>query len=147
MTVSPLQCIISVPSLLIHSERGIDVFVIDYRDKRPLNEQVADKLQTLILAGALPAESRLPSVRELAMQLSINPNTVQRAYSELERRGLIYPVKGKGNFVSGSAGIAERKQQEARHALVSALEACLSAGLTRQEALEAAAAWAKEEER
>lgn len=123
------------------------MFVIDYRDKRPLNEQVTDKLQTLILAGALPAESRLPSVRELAMQLSINPNTVQRAYSELERRGLIYPVKGKGNFVSGSAGIAERKQQEARDALVSALEACLSAGLTRQETLETAAAWAKEEER
>ena len=59
------------------------MIAIDYRDKRPLNEQVTEKLQTLILAGALPAGSRMPSVRELAMELSINPNTVQRAYAEL----------------------------------------------------------------
>lgn len=122
------------------------MFAVDYRDKRPLNEQVTEKLQTLILAGALPSESRLPSVREMAMQLSINPNTVQRAYAELERRGLIYPVKGKGNFVSADAGIARRKKQEAQETLIEALEACLSAGLTRQEAAEIACEWAKEEE-
>ena len=121
------------------------MIVIDYRDKRPLNEQVTEKLQTLILAGALPAGSRMPSVRELAMELSINPNTVQRAYAELERRGLICPVKGRGNFVSADAGIASRKQQEALRALRLALDGCRAAGLGRQETLEAAARWAKEE--
>ena len=86
------------------------MIVIDTRDRRPLNEQVTEKLQALILAGALPADSRLPSVRELAMELSINPNTVQRAYAELERRGLIYPVRGRGNFVSADAGVRERRR-------------------------------------
>ena len=122
------------------------MFAIDYRDRRPLNEQVTEKLQTLILAGVLPAESRLPSVREMAMQLSINPNTVQRAYAELERRGLIYPVKGKGNFVSADAGIAKRKKQEAQETLTAALESCLLAGFTRQEAAEIACRWAKEKD-
>lgn len=121
------------------------MIILDYRDRRPLNEQVAEKLQALILKGALPPGSRMPSVRELSMELSINPNTVQRAYSELERRGLIYPVRGRGNFVSEDAGIAERKKGEALEALRAALDACASAGIPRDEALEAARAWAGEQ--
>ena len=61
---------------------------IDYNDKRPIYEQVTEKIQTLILNGVLESDSKLPSVRSLAMELSINPNTIQRAYSELEREGL-----------------------------------------------------------
>ena len=72
---------------------------IDYNDKRPIYEQVTEKIQTLILNGVLESDSKLPSVRSLAMELSINPNTIQRAYSELEREGFIYSVKGRGNFV------------------------------------------------
>ena len=73
---------------------------IDYRDGRPIYEQVADGIEELALRGALPAETQLPSVRQFAMELSINPNTIQRAYGELERRGVIYAAKGRGNFVS-----------------------------------------------
>ena len=67
---------------------------IDYRDARPIYEQVVDGIEGLALRGALPADTQLPSVRQLAMELSINPNTIQRAYGELERRGVIYAAKG-----------------------------------------------------
>lgn len=78
---------------------------MDYQDRRPIYEQVAEKFQLLILGGVLPPGSRMPSVRQLAIELSINPNTIQRAYMELEQQGLIYPVKGRGNFVSDSESI------------------------------------------
>lgn len=73
---------------------------IDYRDPRPIYEQVVDGIEELALRGALPADTQIPSVRQLAMELSINPNTIQRAYGELERRGVIYAAKGRGNFIS-----------------------------------------------
>lgn len=76
------------------------MITLDYQDRRPLYEQVEEKLRHLILNGALQPGSRMPSVRQLAMELSINPNTIQRAYMQLEQEGLIYPVKGKGNFIS-----------------------------------------------
>lgn len=76
------------------------MIVLDYQDRRPLYEQVEEKLRHLILNGALQPGSRMPSVRQLAMELSINPNTIQRAYMQLEQEELIYPVKGKGNFIS-----------------------------------------------
>ena len=71
------------------------MIVLDYQDRRPLYEQVEEKFRNLILIGALEPGSRMPSVRQLAMELSINPNTIQRAYMQLEQEGLIYPVKGK----------------------------------------------------
>ena len=78
------------------------MIILDYRDTRPLYEQIVDKFQMLILSGALEPNSRMPSVRSLAVELSINPNTIQRAYSELERNGFLYTVKGKGNYVAYS---------------------------------------------
>jgi len=74
---------------------------IDYQDKRPIYEQVVEKMQNLIVRGILGADDKIPSVRSLAIELSINPNTIQKAYQELERMGYIYTVKGRGNFVSG----------------------------------------------
>ncbi|MDO5574059.1 MAG: GntR family transcriptional regulator [bacterium] len=73
---------------------------IDYQDKRPIYEQVIERLQNLIVRGVLESDTKLPSVRNLAIELSINPNTIQRAYTELERTGFIYTVKGKGNYVA-----------------------------------------------
>ena len=73
---------------------------IDYQDKRPIYEQVTEKLQNLIVRGVLEADTKLPSVRSYAIELSINPNTIQRAYAELERTGFIYTVKGRGNYVA-----------------------------------------------
>ena len=78
------------------------MIVLDYQDRRPIYEQIVEKFRHLILSGALPPGSRMPSVRQLAMDLSINPNTIQRAYNQLEQEGLIYPVKGKGNFIADS---------------------------------------------
>lgn len=86
---------------------------IDYRDSRPIYEQVADSFERMALCGALAPDSQLPSVRQLAMELSINPNTIQRAYSELEKRGVAYSVKGKGNFISADCGaLRTRRLQE-----------------------------------
>ena len=76
---------------------------LNYRDSRPIYEQIKDGLRKLIVTGAMAPDEKLPSVRALATQLSINPNTIQRAYNELEQEGYIYSVAGKGSFVSGTA--------------------------------------------
>ena len=76
---------------------------LNYRDARPIYEQVKDGLRHLVVTGALQAGDKLPSVRALASNLAINPNTIQRAYNELEAEGYIYSVAGKGSFVSGTA--------------------------------------------
>ena len=68
------------------------MIVIDSRDKRPIYEQVVDKLSDLMLVGVLSEGDKLPSVRSLAMELSINPNTIQKAYIELEHQGYVYSL-------------------------------------------------------
>ena len=71
------------------------MIILDYRDRRPIYEQVISRFQELMLTGALEKDSQLPSVRSLAMELSINPNTIQRAYAELERQGYVFFQTGK----------------------------------------------------
>lgn len=71
---------------------------VNYRDPLPLYEQIKHRLQQLILSGTYSADTRLPSVRELASQLAINPNTIQRAYKELEAEGYIVSIPGKGSY-------------------------------------------------
>lgn len=88
------------------------MIVLDYKDRRPIYEQIVDKISELILNGVLKPDEKMPSVRNLAMELSINPNTIQRAYGELERRGFLYSVKGKGNFVSDNKELLEIRQIE-----------------------------------
>ncbi len=73
---------------------------INYRDPRPIYEQVKFSLRRLILSGSMKPGDRLPSVREMSASLAVNPNTVQRAYRELEQEGYIYSVPGKGSFVA-----------------------------------------------
>lgn len=75
---------------------------LDYRDARPIYEQIKDKLRAEIISGKIAPEEKLPSVRELAVKLVINPNTIQRAYRELEAEGFIYSVAGKGSFASAN---------------------------------------------
>ena len=74
------------------------MIVLDYRDSRPLYQQVKDSLRRMMLTGLLEPDEKLPSVRALATQLSINPNTIQRAYEALEREGYLCTVAGKGSF-------------------------------------------------
>ena len=74
---------------------------LDYRDARPIYTQICDGIRDQIRAGILSEGDKLPSVRELATQLTINPNTIQRSYRELERQGWLASVPGKGCFVCG----------------------------------------------
>lgn len=85
---------------------------LNYRDSRPIYEQIKDGLRKLIVTGAMGPDEKLPSVRAMATQLSINPNTIQRAYNELEGEGYIYSVPGKGSFASGGAGADEARRKE-----------------------------------
>lgn len=97
------------------------MITIDYQSKLPLYEQIAERFQALILGGALTSGSQMPSVRSLAVDLSINPNTIQKAFSLLEQRGFIYSVKGRGSFVADTAALAEKEKvtllEEARQLL------------------------------
>lgn len=89
---------------------GEDVISLNYRDSRPIYEQIKDGLRKLIVTGAMAPDEKLPSVRALATQLSINPNTIQRAYNELEGEGYIYSVPGKRSFASGNTGADEARK-------------------------------------
>ena len=84
---------------------------LNYRDSRPIYEQIKDGLKKLIVSGAMAADEKLPSVRSLATQLSINPNTIQRAYNELENEGFIYSIPGKGSFAAASVDSSESKKR------------------------------------
>ena len=88
------------------------MITLNYRDSRPIYEQIKDGLRKLIVTGALGTGEKLPSVRTLATQLSINPNTIQRAYNELEGEGYIYSVPGKGSFAAGNTGADEARRKE-----------------------------------
>lgn len=105
------------------------MIVIDYHDKRPIYEQIIDRFQKLILNGALEPDMQLPSVRSLAVELSINANTIQRAYSELERRGLIYSIKGRGNFVSSHQDVVKEQQENLLEELRTHLLTCKESGI------------------
>ncbi len=85
---------------------------INYRDPRPIYEQVKASFRQLILSGVLLPEEKMPSVRELAASLAINPNTIQRAYRELEQEGYICSVPGKGSFVADTADAAMARRKE-----------------------------------
>ena len=109
------------------------MFAINYRDSRPIYEQIMDELRKLIISGVFAPDEKLPSVRELAQQLAINPNTIQRAYRELEQEGYIVSVPGKGSFVAHGGGARAARMAELREKL-SALAAEFEAvGVSRAE--------------
>ena len=88
------------------------MLTLDYRDARPIYGQIKDSLRRLIVAGALGPDEKLPSIRALAMDLSINPNTIRRAYTELEQEGFIYSVPGKGSFAAVMGGGDPKRRAE-----------------------------------
>ena len=108
------------------------MILIDYKDRRPLYEQIVEKLSDLMVRGVLAQDSQLPSVRSLATELSMNPNTIQRAYAELERQGYIYSVKGRGSFVAENHQIRAKKQVEIWQELALLVEEARSAGITME---------------
>jgi len=81
------------------------MFQLDAKSHKSIYEQVTDNVKELIMTNVLPEDSKLPSVRELSKDLTVNPNTVQKAFKELEREGYIYTISGKGTFVGSKDGI------------------------------------------
>jgi len=106
---------------------------LDYRDARPIYTQITDGIRDQILSGILRAGDKLPSVREMASELTINPNTIQRSYRELEMQGWIASVPGKGCFVCGVPLGARSEQEELMKTLDKTVQSLLNLGLTRQE--------------
>ena len=109
------------------------MIMLDYKDTRPIYEQVVEKFQTLILKGVLEPDAQLPSVRSLAVELSINPNTIQRAYGELERQGFIYTVKGRGGFVRYHEGLLEIRKERLRKQLFEVLKEAEELNISMEE--------------
>ena len=109
------------------------MIVIEYQDRRPIYEQIVEKFQVLILKGVLEQGEQMPSVRKLAMDLAINPNTIQKAYSILEQQGYIYPVKGRGNFVSGKGSLIQEKRNMFWQEYHEVIKKGTELGITREE--------------
>lgn len=112
------------------------MIAINYRDPKPIYEQIQAELRRLMLTGALPPGSRLPSVRELAGQLAINPNTIQRAYRQLEMEGWIATVPGKGCFVCGCPANDPQQELKCLNTLEETVQRLLAMGYTRQELIQ-----------
>lgn len=89
----------------------MSLIVLNYRDSKPIYGQIGDGFRKLILSGVMPAGEKLPSVRELASELAINPNTIQRAYRELESEGFIYSIAGKGSFAAALTEVADTRRE------------------------------------
>ena len=85
------------------------MITINYRDPRPVYRQIVDRLRELIVTGVIAPDEKLPSVRDMAARLSINPNTIQRALRELEQAGYIYAVAGRGHFAGGHSGVDRQR--------------------------------------
>lgn len=109
---------------------------LDYRDVRPIYAQIADAVREQVVSGVLQSGDRLESVRELATALAINPNTIQRAYRELEMQGWIATVPGKGCFVSGVPLGALSEQEKLLRELKRQVEKLLTLGVSKQAILE-----------
>jgi len=108
---------------------------LDYRDSRPIYEQVQDGLRKLMVSGVLREGEKLPSVRALAGQLAINPNTIQRAYEALEREGYVYSIGGKGSFVAPRKDVDTARQEELFKQLDNCVKELLFLGVSREELL------------
>lgn len=106
---------------------------INFRDSRPIYEQVKTTLRKLIVSGAMSPDEKLPSVRELASQLAINPNTIQRAYRELEQEGYIISIPGKGSYANLSAQVDEGRKKELLTAMDEIVAELLYLGVTLDE--------------
>ena len=109
------------------------MILIDYKDRRPLYEQIVEKLSDLIVRGILEQDSQLPSVRSLATELSMNPNTIQRAYAELERQGYIYTVKGKGSFVAENSVMKEKRKKDLLIQVSEVIDEAIRLGISGEE--------------
>ena len=89
------------------------MFILDLKSRVPIYEQLKARTLELIMAGVLQQDSQLPSVRSLARELGVNPNTIQKAYQDMEKEGVIYSVAGKGSFVNDIRRVKEKEKEAA----------------------------------
>ena len=109
---------------------------LNYRDSRPIYEQIKESIRKLIVTGALQRGEKLPSVRALAAELAINPNTIQRAYTELEAEGYLYSVPGKGSFAAApEPGTDDTRRQELMKQLQAIVQELQYLGVSQEEIL------------
>ena len=109
------------------------MITLNYRDSKPIYEQIKDGFRKLILSDMLRTGEKLPSVRELAAELAINPNTIQRAYRELEAEGFIYSIPGKGSFAAALSEVADSRRTALFSAFDEAATELLHLGVAEQE--------------
>ena len=114
-------------------EAQMGMITIDYKDRRPLYQQLMEKIEELALGGLIKADEQLPSVRSLAVELAINPNTIQRAYGELEKKGIVYSVPGRGSFLAASQeALLSKSRDVILRDLLQLIERAKSCGIGRE---------------
>lgn len=106
------------------------MITLDYRSRKPLYDQLCESIERMAACGVLEPGSRLPSVRMLAEELAINPNTAQKAYRMLEHSGVIETVPGKGSFLCDGERAKQLQKRRSRQALLAGIQAALDAGMT-----------------
>ena len=117
------------------------MITLNYQSKDPIYLQIKNRIAELVLLGVYPPGTQLPSVRSLAGELGINPNTIQKAYQELEAAGITCSVSGKGSFVAQTQNAQTILQGKARQQMDAALHQAKLAGFSKEQVL----AWVEEE--
>ncbi len=130
-----------------HIQRGGFLFItLNYKSKTPLSDQLCEAIIQLSACGGLSPGDALPSVRSLAQELGVNPNTVQKSYRMLEQQGVIASVPGKGSFVAPGNAALERLRSSARAALEEAIQSALNWGLSPVEVARICAEYLEQKE-
>ena len=111
------------------------MFTINYQSREPIYEQLYNNVVRLIGMGVLSPHEKLPTVRALAQQLGINPNTVSKTYQMLEQSGYIYSAVGKGSFVADNSAVMTGRQEDAKKDLVKAVKSASDVGITKDEVI------------
>lgn len=111
------------------------MILLDFSAKTPIYEQIKEQVVFLVHKGVYAPDDQLPSIRALAAELSVNVNTVKRAFSELEESGVVYTKAGKGIFVSKGAVLNENLKEKALQSVKTAVSSAISMGVKKYELL------------
>lgn len=117
---------------------------LNYRDGRPIYEQVKEGLRHMVISGAIRPGDKLPSVRSMASQLAINPNTIQKAYEALEQEGYVYSIPGKGSFAADRSEVEGKRREDLLTQLEKVVQELRFLGVTQEE-IAAVCRWKEEQ--
>ena len=126
---------VTVLHVLIQLRRkgGVRVFLVNPKSKQPLYEQLVEQLRKQLYLGVVEAGQALPSVRQLATELGVNPNTIQKAYRRMEAEGMIISVPGKGSFISDDlADMLKKQRDEQLEKIRQQIRTCREMGLDKE---------------